>query len=464
MTDTRDEPAPALLSRREFLKKAGAGAAALGVAGATAPFSFAGPLRYKGRWLSGSLTALTWVHFVPSYDQWLDPWAKAWGEKNDVQVTIEHINNALLDTRAAAEVAAQSGHDLFFNLHPMAVYEDQVINHSSIIKEVEAKVGKYLPIAQQSTYNPRTKKYFAVSDSYVPDPVVWRHDLWNAVGESPATWDHVKAAAPKLKAMGHPIGIGQSQEIDSNMALIAFMMCFGSFIQNENNKPTLLTKNTIDAVKFMAEIARTGETNDIFSWNGNAAANNNYLYAGTASLIFNAISATRTPESGAAGGQYADDLWIWPIPAGPHGRIGLEHLMGCWSIWKFAKNRPAAERFLADLCIAGKDATIQSQLYNFPTFANAMPFKEIRKVAAADKHKPLGKYTILTTIAEKYTHNIGYPGTTNAAIDEIFQKYLIPQMFAQVSQGKLSAEDSVRHTNTAIKDIYAKWRKRNMLA
>jgi hypothetical protein len=36
-------------------------------------------------------------------------------------------------------------------------------------------------------------------------------------------------------------------------------------------------------------------------------------------------------------------------------------------------------------------------------------------------------------------------------------------MFAQVSQGRLSAEDSVRHTNTAIKNIYAKWRKREML-
>jgi multiple sugar transport system substrate-binding protein len=451
------------LTRKELLKRGGAGAAALGVAGATAPFSFAGPLKYKGRWLSGNLTALTWVHFVPSYDQWLDPWAKAWGERNDVQVTIEHINNGLLDTRAAAEVAAQQGHDLFFNLHPMATFEDQVINHASIVHEVERKVGKYMPIAQASTYNPRTKKYFAVSDSYVPDPVVWRHSLWNDVGESPATWDHVKAAAPKLKQRGHPIGIGQSQEIDSNMVLIAFMMCFGSFIQNEKNVPTLQSKRTVEAVKFMAEIARNGETDDIFSWNGNAAGNNNYLYSGTSSLIFNAISATRTPESGAAGGQYADDLWIWPIPAGPHGRIGLEHLMGCWNIWKFARNKDAAERFLADLCIAGKEATIQSQLYNFPTFEKAMPFKDINKFAAQDTHKPRGKYTILTTIAQKYTHNIGYPGTTNAAIDEIFQKFLIPQMFAQVSQGKLSAEDSVRQTNAAVKDIYAKWKGRKMI-
>jgi multiple sugar transport system substrate-binding protein len=464
VTDTRDEPVSAttMFTRREFLKKAGAGAAAIGAAGAAAPFSFAGPLQYKGRWLKGSLSAITWVHFVPSYDAWLDPWAQQWGQKNDVQVTIEHINNTLLDTRAAAEVAAQSGHDLFFNLHPMASYEDQVIDHGSIVREVQSKgAGNYMDIAVKSTYNPKTKKYFAVSDSYVPDPVVWRHDLWNGIGESPATWDHVKAAAPKLKAIGHPIGIGQSNEIDSNMALIAFLMCFGSFIQNEHNHPTLLSKNTIDAVKFMAEIYQSGETPDIFGWN--PASNNNYLYSGTGSLILNAISATRTPESGAAGGQYANDLWIWPIPSGPHGRLGLEHLMGVWSIWKFAQNKDAAHQFLVDLLLQGKQATIQSQLYNFPTFDKLMPFPEIDKVAAADPHPPKGKYTILTTIAQKYTHNIGYPGTTNAAIDELFSKYLIPQMFAQVSQGKVSAEDSVRHTNTAIKDIYAKWRKRDMI-
>src|SRR5260370_29198053 len=248
----------------------------MGTAGAAAPFSFAGPLKYKGRWLSGNLSLLTGVHFVPSYDQWLDPWAQQWGQQTHGQVTIEHINNGLLDTRAAAEVAAQQGHDLFFNLHPMAAYEDQVIDHASIVHAVEAKVGKYVPIAQASTYNSKTKKYFAVSDSYVPDPVVWRHDLWNGVGESPPTWDHVKAAAPKLKAIGHPIGIGQSQELDSNMALIAFLMCFGSFLQNEHNRPWLDTKKTVQAVNFMAQLYKVGEDPGIFAWN--PASNNNYLY------------------------------------------------------------------------------------------------------------------------------------------------------------------------------------------
>jgi multiple sugar transport system substrate-binding protein len=447
------------LTRRELLKKAGIGAAAVGVSGAAAPYSFAGPMKYRNRQLKGDLSIIQWVHFVPAYDDWFDnTWVKQWGEKNDVQVNVEHINNTLLDTRAAAEVAGQSGHDLFMNLHPMASYEDQVINHASIIKEIERKVGKYSQLGKLSTYNPKTKKYFAVSDSYVPDPVVWRRDLWNGVGEAPYTWDHVAKAAPKLKAIGHPIGIGQSQELDSNMALLAFMMCFGSFVQNAGNAPMLNSKNTIEAVKFMANLYKS-EDSAIFGWN--PASNNNYLYAGTASMILNAISATRTPEDQHL--PFADDLQIWPIPIGPHGRMGLEHVMGAYSIWKFAQNKDNAAQFLVDLCVNYKQATDASKLYNFPSFPGAYPFKAIRKTAAADPHKPRGKYTVLTTIAEKYTHNIGFPGTTNAAMDEVFSKYLIPQMFAQVSQGKMSAADSVRSTNTQVKQIYAKWKQRGKI-
>jgi multiple sugar transport system substrate-binding protein len=447
------------LTRRDLLKKAGIGAAAVGVSGAAAPFSFAGPMKFKNKQLKGDLSIIQWVHFVPAYDDWFDnTWVKQWSEKNDVDVKVEHINNTLLDTRAAAEVAAQSGHDLFMNLHPMAAYEDQVINHASIVHEIERKVGKYSQLGKLSTYNPKTKKYFAVSDSYVPDPVIWRRDLWGGIGEAPYTWDHVRKAAPKLKAMGHPIGIGQSQELDSNMALLAFMMCFGSFVQNEHNRPSLNTKATVNAVKFMANLYKS-EDPAIFAWN--PASNNNYLYAGTASMILNAVSATRTPEDTHL--PFSDDLAIWPIPIGPHGRLGLEHVMGAYSIWKFAQNKENAERFLADLCINYKQATDASKLYNFPSFPGAYPFKQIRKAAAADTHKPHGKYTVLTTIAEKYTHNIGFPGTTNAAMDEVFSKYLVPAMFAQVSQGKMSAAESVKETDKQVRQIYAKWKARKKI-
>jgi len=442
--------------RRELLRKAGVGAAAIGVAGSGLGRAFYGPLRFQGRWLKGDLSIIQWAHFVPAYDKWFDnTWAVQWGQKNDVQVKVDHILNTLLPARAAAEAAAGQGHDLFFNLSPQAQFEDQVINHNEIVQEVTRKIGKIGVVGKRATYNPKTKKWFAFADNYVPDPVIWRHDLWNGVGYAPYTWENVRKAAPKLKAVGHPIGIGQSAELDSNMALIAFMMCFGAYVQDDKHRVTIKSKRTIEAVSFMADIFKNGETDEIFGWT--PASNNNFIYSGKGSMILNAISATRTPED--LGLPFADQLYIYPIPKGPVQRLGLEHVMGCYSIWKFAQNIAGAKKFMADLEINYKDAFQASKFYNFPTFPGALPFKKIQRIAAADTHRPRGKYQILTTIAQKYTVNPGYPGYTNAAFSEVFGKFLIPKMFAEVSQGKMSAADAVSAADHDFRDIYTKWRK-----
>src|SRR3990170_2298473 len=191
-------------------------------------------------------------------------------------------------------------------------------------------------LAYRSTYNPKTKKYFAFSDNYVPDPVNYRTDLWGEVGLRPTTWDNVLKAAPKLRA-----------------------------------KINLL-----------------------------------------------------------------------PIPRGPNGRLGLEHVMGAYVIWKFARNKAAAQKFLIDLETKYIGAFENSKFYNFPSWPASVP--NIARRLERDPAKPAGKYKVLGTIADKYTLNPGYPGYSNAAIDEIFSKFMIPQMFAEVAQGKRTPEDAAK--------------------
>jgi multiple sugar transport system substrate-binding protein len=48
----------------------------------------------------------------------------------------------------------------------------------------------------------------------------------------------------------------------------------------------------------------------------------------------------------------------------------------------------------------------------------------------------------------------------NPAMDEVFSTFLIPQMFAQVSRGKMSAAQSVASIKSQVNAIYAKWRAR----
>jgi multiple sugar transport system substrate-binding protein len=108
------------------------------------------------------------------------------------------------------------------------------------------------------------------------------------------------------------------------------------------------------------------------------------------------------------------------------------------------------------MAIAYQQHFTASKFYNFPTFPGAV--KNIQKQLAQDKHKPLGKYTILGKIASKYTANVGYPGYSNAAVSEIFNTFLIPQMFAEVAQDKMSPADAARAAQNQFKVIFNKWR------
>ena len=446
--------APDGLTRAALLRRGGIAAAALAASGGRVPSAFAGPLRHGGRQLAGSLSIVQWTHVIAGFDVWFDRWAADWGTRNDIAVKVDHISMTRLPALVASEAAAQKGHDIVNFLAPPVAYEDKVIDHGSIVRAVERVVGPYGKLGRQSTYNPRRRTYFGISDTYVPAPALWRQDLWNAVGESPATWEHVRAAAPALKSAGYPLGIGLSNEPDSNLVLLDLMAAFGSFLQDEKNVLAIDSPATVEAVAFMADLQRRGQTDEVFGWN--QASNNQLVFSGRGSLIVNAISAVRMAEDLQL--PVADNLWIWPLPAGPHGRLALPQSTSVYSIWKFATNRETAEKFLVDLCAAAEQTTLASKLYSFPSFPGAFPPERLRKAAAADTHPPRGKYSILATVAPRDTCNAGYPGTSNAAVNETLDRFLIPKMFAQVSQGKLSAKSSVRSTAAEMKQVWAKWK------
>ncbi len=454
MTQVTDE-----VTRRELLRRAGVGAIVLVYGGTGVKKAVAGAPKFAHRELKGTLRILQWSHFVPAYDKWFDGvYTKVWGRKNDTQVVVDHINQAELPARVAAEAAAGRGHDLVATLAPLPQYEDKAIDHKEIVQEVTKKRGKMANVVRRSIYNPRTKRYFGFADNYAPDPMNYRTDLWRQVGLKPTTWENVLKAAPRLRAMGHPVGLGMSTgDIDSNMFLLSMMMCYGAFVQNRENRVILNSKATREALTYGRALFRNGMSNEIFAWT--AQSNNNAMIAGRLSLALNAISITRSLEL--QNPDLADKIALLPMPKGPHGRLGLEHVMHTYMVWKFAENKKAAAKFLADLEITYQGAYLNSKYYNFPSWPGSV--KNVRKPLLADPAKPKGKYAILDTISKKYTYNVGYPGTANAAMGEVFDLSLIPEMFAKVARGDLTPDAAARQYHRRIATIYTKWRKRGKI-
>jgi multiple sugar transport system substrate-binding protein len=457
------------LTRGDLLRRGTAAAFAIGMFGGLTEKSlgFYGPLRYKDKQLSGTLRIMTWAHFVPSYDTWLDgTYAKQWGEANDVEVKIDHINNALLYSTGASEVAAQSGHDLFWFISPPSSFQRQTVPMNDLVQEVTKRFGPMSEVARKSTFNPKTKRYFGFPETYAPDPVQYRRSHLQEAGVSLRTWDDLRRGAPKLKAIGHPVGLGMSNEIDSNMLLTSLLYCYGGFIQNEENRIVIgqgkNRRGAIQALQVMREIYRTGMSDEVFAWT--AASNNQAFLAGRLSVALNAISIVRSAEN-SGNAELANDTWLASIPRGPVMRMGNEHVMGVYVIWRFSQNKEAARKYLVDQQIAYREHFVRSQFYNFPPWTKSIRggFPTIRRMAAADTHRPRGKYTVLTTIAEKYTTNPGHPGYTTPVMDEVFNTFLIPQMFAEVAQGKSSPADAVRTFDRKAKAIYRKWKNQGLV-
>jgi len=443
------------LSRREFIKLTGAGTLAAGAG--VGPF-FLFPERAQAQ--QKTLKILQWSHFVPAYDEWFDKtYIKDWGQKNNTNVTVDHIAIGEINARAAAEVAAQKGHDLFMFLSPPAAYEKQVIDHGEIYQEVERKNGKKIPLAHKSTYNPRTKKYFAFSDSYVPDPGDYRKDLFEQVGypNGPDTWDNLRDAAKKIKdKFGNPCGIGLSQELDTNMAMRALLWSFGGAEQDEAGNCTINSKQTIEALKFMKALYQESETSEVFTWD--PSSNNRMILAGKASFVLNAISVTRQAEREKAQNPMMADMskkiQICRALKGPAKRIAAEHVMDCYVVWKFAENIEGAKKFLVDYIGNFSLAFKASKFYNFPCFPNTVP-DLVQQISSDPQADPPEKYKVLGDVLDWAT-NVGYPGYATAGIDEVFNTFVLPTMFAKAARGEMSPEDAAAAAEKEIKRIFEK--------
>jgi multiple sugar transport system substrate-binding protein len=212
----------------------------------------------------------------------------------------------------------------------------------------------------------------------------------------------------------------------------------------------------------------------VLSWN--AASNNQAFNAQETAYILNSISAYRTAQDNKL--PVLENYFFVPALKGPTGiQLASEHVMSGYVVWKFSKNQDAAKEFLVALVDASRDSMLGSKLYNFPSFYGAVadsktPLAKKREAGAAwiaeqCNKDPFGsnppdKLALLAK-ALPWSTNLGYPGYANPAEGEIFDTYVITDMFAKAATGALSPKDSLNEANTRAKEIFRKWRDKKMV-
>src|SRR5260370_34764417 len=193
-------------------------------------------------------------------------------------------------------------------------------------------------MGHKSTYNTKTKKYFAFSDAYTPDPGNWYKDGWAEAGypNGPDTYDDLRAGAKKIRDKnGHPCGIGLGQELDTSMAMRALLWSFGGAEQDPEGNVTINSKNTVEALKFMKALYQESETPEVFTWT--PPSNNQAMLAGRGSFVMKAISITRQSEREHM--PLDSKIMVSRALKGPVARIAAQHAMNWYVIWDSAEDK-----------------------------------------------------------------------------------------------------------------------------
>ncbi|MGH8974082.1 MAG: extracellular solute-binding protein [Acidimicrobiia bacterium] len=439
--------------RRQFLRLA-AGAVAAGALGACSSGSPTRTDAAKSNGAAGkTLRIAQWSHFVPGYDAWFDDeYTKRWGEEHDVEVVIDHIPYAQLLARADTEVASRRGHDLFAFIGTAPFrFEDSVIDHRDVMEETVRRFGPVAAHVEPWVRNAKTGKIVSVPQYWGPQPVLYRTDLWAAVGGAPTSWDELLHGARTLKAAGHPVGIGLAADIDCHLTVSGLLAAYGAAIQDEGGTLTIGRAATVEAVKVMVELFRQGMDPAVIDWD--AVSDNRSLASGQASLVIDAISALRAVEKQDPG--LARTIAVASPPAGPAGPFSPP-ILHSLAIWEFSEQRPLAEKFLVDLVAASRDSLLRSELYNLPAFTGAVDGSD--GLLAADAAEPAGKYAVLGG-ASAWSPNLGHPGNDSPAVEEVVNQFIVTRMFAAAARGELSAEDAVKQAEAQAAPIFDKWRE-----
>ena len=439
---------PDATSRRDFLK----------LAATTAAF---GPFfLFPDRALASQkkLKIAKWAHFLPEYDQWFEgELAREWGKQNDTEVVVDHIPVEQIHARAAAEVKAGEGHDLFIFPWPPAEYHRHVIDHGDVYQMVASKYGTIPQLAFRSTFNTKTKKHFAFADFWMPSPLHFFQDYWAEVGMplGPVHYGSLRGGGQKLRdKLGIPCGLAFTPTLEGNITLHTILYAFRAWILDGNGN-VLFNKNAfaVEALKYIQALYQDSGSPEHLAWG--PAGNVRAMLARKTSGTSNAISLLRMAEK--QDPELAKKIRLQPPLLGRNGMgvTALPHVTNCSAVWNFAQNREGAKKFLADLIDNSKTGYNKSLGCNFPIYQKTVPNLIVRleKDPLAD---PPYKYVELKD-ALHWTPNLGGPGFATPAFMEVFHSLVVPRMVQSVLRGERSAAEAARAAETDVKRISQKW-------
>ena len=439
------------MTRRQFAKMTGAGAAAAGLG---ANFLF--PARAAAQ--QKTLKILQWSHFVPGYDKWFDnTYTKEWGARRTTRTSSSITSRSARSTPAPPPKwppGRATTSSCSSRRRPPT--RSRSIDHREIYEAVEKKHGKKIELAEKSTFNPKTKTllrllgFLRSRSGQLPQGPLGE-------GRIPQRAGHVGRPARRRQEDQGPVrqpgrrrALPGARHEHGHAGAPLVLRRRGA---GRDGNVTIYSPQTIEAIKYMR---------DALQGDGDARG----LHVG--SLLQQpgdprgqAVVRRQRDLGHALGregqpGHVGQDL---PDPGAqgagpPHRGRARDGLLRGLGLRREQGRRQAVPRGLHGQL---RRRVQGERVLQLPV----LPLDGARTSPSSSRttRRPIRRTsTRCSPTSSTGPPTSGTPATPRPAIDEVFNTFVIPTMFAKAAQDVMSPEESARAAEKEIKRIFDKWK------
>lgn len=364
-----------------------------------------------------------------------------------VQVRTDYVGWE--DIRAQVAVAARTGAGPDVVAGWAAdphLYADKILDMTELAEYLGKKYGGWGPLPERFGKKFGTNQWLSIPMGCGGGALVYRKSWVNEVGYAapPNELDRFLDMARKLQKANHPIGfaLGNAQG-DGNGTANWLLWSHGGYQVDEKGAVTINRKETIEALKYGAELYKTFIPGTL-SWLD--PSNNKAFISEEISLTSNGVSVYFVLKNDPKSAAIAQDTQHARLPGAVGTRYPESANVLNAMVFKHTKFPNASKEFLRFMMEAEQYDPWLTKCLGYW----AHPLLAFDKSQAWESDPKILAYRD----AQKMPFWIGYKGPISAASGAVDAEYVMVQMFASVCSGQATPQDAAKEAERRVQRIY----------
>ncbi len=437
-----------IITRRDSLRL-GAGAAALAVAGnasAQIPTSAAAePKRTLEK--GASLRMLRPQRFVEPDETIFRANSAKFTKETGVAVQVDLVGWEDIRQQTAVSANTGAGPDLVvgFGEDPH-VYADKLIELTDVAEYLGAKYGGWKFLGEKYGKKANSNNWIGLPMGGGVGPTVYRRTALKEAGYDSVPDDHAGflKLCQALKKINKPAGFALGNAVgDGNGFANWLLWSHGAALVDEAGKVTINSKETVAALKYLAELYPTFVAGTM-SWGD--PSNNRAYAANEVWLTFNGVSLYFALKNDPATKPIADDTVHAPVMRGVAQSPPWSPLVLNAMVFKHSKFPNAAKAYLQFM--------MEAEQYD-PWLSGCLGYWS-HPLKAYDSSKVWDSDPQLTLFRQSMDARYwsGFRGPITQAAGAVAAEYVLVQMCASVASGKATPEEAAKEAERRTRRYY----------